>query len=259
MIFYELYNKLISLMPHSKSIKKKTFLGTSFENGENSILLTNSYTLRKVVGIMGMALPFLLFIFLYIFTGFVHPLDSISHYYFTRASGIFVATISILAIFLIIYKGKEPVDLIVSLTAGLAAFLVILFPTSNISNICCDSLNPYSVTVIERNNFRVIFHYISAGVFLGCLSYMSLFIFTKSDKPISSRNIHKIYRNRIYRTCGISMIIAILVMFIGGYFKAIPPLIYDAHHITYWMETIAIEAFGFAWLVKGNTLFKDKI
>ena len=244
-------------MSHSKSTNQRQFLGTSFEQDENDLLLTSSYTLRKAIGIMGMALPFLLFIFLYIFAGYTHPLDSISHYYFTRASGIFVAIISILAIFLIIYKGREPVDLIVSLIAGLAALLVVLFPTSNISDFCCDTAKPFSVTIIEKNNFRVLFHYISAGIFLGCLSYMSIFIFTKSDKPITSRGARKINRNRIYRTCGITMIAAIFVMFIGGYFKVIPPSIYDAHHITYWMETIAIEAFGFAWLVKGNTIFKD--
>ena len=40
-----------------------------------------------------------------------------------------VTTLSILAIFLIIYKGKALIDLFISLIAGIAALLVVFFPT----------------------------------------------------------------------------------------------------------------------------------
>ena len=191
-----------------------SMLNVDFIN-DNSIWLSNSYTLRKFIGILGMGLPFLLVVFLYIATGLNHPLDSISHYYFTRVSSIFVSVLSILGIFLIIYKGKKPVDFIVSLIAGVFAICVICFPTGNITEICCDINKKYSVTILHPSNFRESFHYISAGIFLICLSFMSIFLFTKSDKSPKTRGGRKVIRNRIYRVCGAIMIIAILIIFSG--------------------------------------------
>ena len=52
------------------------------------------------------------------------------------------------------------------------------------------------------------------------------------------------------------MIIALLVIF-AGFLNWIPTPIYDENHLTFWMETVAIESFGFSWLVKGEALFKD--
>ena len=34
---------------------------------------------------------------------------------------------------------------------------------------------------------------------------------------------------------------------------------YETYHLTFWMETLAVECFGIAWLIKGETLFKDKV
>jgi hypothetical protein len=44
---------------------------------------------------------------------------------------------------------------------------------------------------------------------------------------------------------------------LAGSLKIISPSYFKAFPLTFWMETIAIESFGFAWLIKGNTLFKD--
>ncbi|GAL84240.1 hypothetical protein Celly_3120 [Sporocytophaga myxococcoides] len=244
-------------MEETKSSKITTILKANFKEGD-SIWLTSSYTLRKTVGVLGMALPLLLVVFLYIDNGYLQPLESLSHYYYTRVSGIFVATLSILGIFLIIYKGKELVDLLVSSIAGIAVLLVALFPTDNITDICCDITKTYSVTFLPHSTFREAFHYLSAGTFLSCLSYMSIFLFTKSDKSVIERGTMKIIRNRIYRICGIMIIIALAVIFLGGFFKLIPEGFYREHQITFWMETLAVESFGFSWLVKGETLFQDK-
>lgn len=223
---------------------------------DNTIWLTNSLTLRKVIGILGMGLPFLLFLFLYIDTDLAQPLQSISHYYYTRVASVFVAILSVLAMFLIIYKGKEPIDFFISLTAGLFALCVVCFPTGNITETCCDGNFVYSVTYLKISAFREGFHYASAGIFLGCLAYMSLFLFTKSDKSPQHRGSKKVVRNRIYRVCGILMIAAILVIG-AGYFELISRTFYENNQLTFWMETVAVESFGFSWLIKGETLFKD--
>lgn len=231
-------------------------LRTEF-TGEDTIWLTSGRTLRRLIGILGMALPFLLFISLYLEANLGTPLESISHYYFTRVSGIFVATLSVLSVFFIIYKGKEPIDLIISLVAGIAALLIIFFPTENITDVCRDPEKLYSVTILEKSTFSKALHYISAGIFLGCLSYMSIFLFTRSDKPKGSRGIKKEIRNVIYRVCGVIMIVAMAVMFLGGFCKLIPEEFYQSHRLTFWMEALAVESFGFSWLIKGETLFRD--
>jgi len=241
-------------MKQPTNSKLTTALNVDFKD-ENTIWLTNSLTLRKVIGILGMSLPLLLFVFMYIDNGLSHPLQSISHYYYTRVASVFVVILSILAIFLIIYKGKEPIDFFISLTAGLFALCVVFFPTDNIAEPCCNQF-PLSVTTLKNSPFREGFHYISAGIFLGCLAYMSLFLFTKSDKSQQERGSKKIIRNRIYRVCGVFMIAAILVIG-AGYFELISKTFYDSNQLTFWMETVAVESFGLSWLIKGETLFKD--
>jgi hypothetical protein len=242
-------------MTKSKQSNLDTFLKVDYRE-DNSIWLTNSLTLRKIIGVLGMGMPLLLFVFLYLDNGLQQPLESISHYYYTRVSGIFVIILSLLAFFLIVYKGKEPIDFYISLLAGVFALLVVLFPTSNITEICGDSTKKYSVTILPISDFRMHFHYTAAGLFFLCLSYMSFFLFTKSNKSPSKRGINKIIRNRIYRTCGVLMVLAILVLFAGS-LKIIHPSYFKTFPLTFWMETLAIESFGFAWLVKGETLFKD--
>src|SRR5690242_193817 len=76
--------------------------------------LTQQKTLRKLVGVLGMLLPILLGAFLFFVDGHWEPLDSISHYYFTRSNGLFIIIVSLLAIFLMVYKGKDPIDFYIS-------------------------------------------------------------------------------------------------------------------------------------------------
>jgi succinate-acetate transporter protein len=61
-----------------------------------------------------------------------------------------------------------------------------------------------------------------------------------------------------YTECGVIMIIAMAVIFLGGFCKLIPEDFYQNHQLTFWMEALAVESFGFSWLIKGETLFKDK-
>lgn len=221
----------------------------------DEILVTQQNTLRKLIGILGILLPIALYVFLRIDIGYAKPLESISHYYFTRVSGIFVITVSLLAIFLIIYKGKDPIDSILSTIAGLAALLLILFPTSNIDPkadwfVC-------SVTTLKESPFRITFHYIASAIFLLSLAFMAMFVFTKSDKPEPLRTRQKKIRNAVYRICAMVMFAALITAFIGHISgKTDFPMVGTS--LTFWMETIAVISFGFSWLVKAEVFFKDK-
>ena len=224
---------------------------------DEKIGLTSQETLRRVVGVLGMLLPVLLWVFVFVDNGHAEPLDSISHYYFTRVGSIFCVVVSLLAIFLMIYKGKEPMDFYLSFTAGIFAFFVILFPTDNITQLCCDADKSYSVTQLKISSFRTTFHYISAAVFLLCLAIMSIFVFTKSNKVPAAMTRNKRKRNLIFHICGWLMIAALVTIFTAGFLGWMPDDLYNKYHITFWMETLAIEAFGISWLVKGKMFIKD--
>lgn len=214
--------------------------------------------LRRLIGILGILLPLLIWLVVLTDTGHLPPLDSISHYYFTRANSLFISVITLLAIFLLIYKGHEPIDFYVSFLAGLGAILLVLFPTNNITKACNEEL-AWSITFLRDSDyttFRIGFHYACAGVFLLSLAYMSIFLFTRPSGPQNKEK--KNVRNRIYIGCGIAMIIALILIALGFLKIGIPTKIYNGYHLTFWLETLAVVSFGTSWLIKGETLFRGK-
>ena len=238
---------------HPSTIEKNLNLDYVSEKGR--IWLSDQNMLRKLIGILGILMPALLFIVLLIDAHYTKPLYSISHYYYTRACGIFVIIVSLLAIFLLIYKGKEVIDFYFSSIAGLFALCLLMFPTDNITDVY-DPKHIIVVTVLKESPLRTHFHYISAAIFLSCLAYMSLFLFTKSDKSATARGKAKRRRNRIFRCCGVIMILAILVIS-ANFMGWISDDVFTEYHLTFWMETVAIESFGVSWLVKAQVILKD--
>lgn len=219
------------------------------------IAMTNQDTLRKTVGVLGMLLPLLLYLFLLIDTGYFRPMPSLSHYYMTRSCSLFVMVVSLLAVFLIIYKGKEQIDFYLSLIAGLFALLLLLFPTDNLPpDFACPAC---VVTDLKDSELRTAIHFISAGIFLFTLAIMSLFLFTRSDKSKAARGVQKRKRNRVFRICGVVILACLFVILIGMKTELFGSF-YEDNHLTFWMETLAIEAFGFAWFVKGEAILADK-
>ena len=235
-------------------------LDITFRN-DDKILIESSKTLRLVIGILGMALPLFLWLSLYVFSGHCEPLDSISHYFFTKASTFFIGIISVLAIFFMIYKGYDSTDFFVSSLAGLAAILLLLLPTGNIVQDLEES-HDYIVTVWTyvhpQSDYRQVAHFIFAALFLGSLAYMSICQFTKSDLHPGERKSEKILRNRMYRVFGSIMILALVLIFLGTKGYIMPVESYNRYHLTFWMEAVAVESFGISWLIKGGAICKDK-
>lgn len=219
-------------------------------NREHGIWLTSGLTLRRLIGFLGLALPWALLLLLWIANGRFGPLDSISHYYYTRISTVFVIVMGLMGVFLIVYKGRSPLEFYVSTVAGIAAFCVILFPTDNI----CPGDQACAVTHLQDVPFRVTFHLIAAGIFLLCLAFMSIFLFTHSDKKVYNFPQRKVIRNRIYVACGVLMVIAVACVLLLDFLM---PTFYAANRMTFWLETVAVDAFGISWLIKGSTLYRD--
>jgi hypothetical protein len=227
------------------------FIGIKYEPDKDAIWLGETQDiLRNTIGILGILLPPLIYLGLWIDSGHNQPLESISHYYLTRAGSVFVIIVSLLAFFLLIYKGSREIDFWISTLAGLSALMVILFPTGNISLKECELSHPVIMSHVKHNQFRETFHLISAAVFLGCLAFMSFFLF---PHPKNSERIHKKkLRNRIYKFCAAFMVIFLGVMLVCFVTKQTNEEWYFNGKITFWMESLAVWSFGISWLVKGS-------
>ncbi|MDV2998048.1 MAG: hypothetical protein N4J56_007753 [Chroococcidiopsis sp. SAG 2025] len=205
-------------------------------------LVISFLTLRKAIGCLGMALPFVLAL-----GGMLlFQLDiqsSISGYYHTGMRDVFVGTLCAIGIFLWGYKGYDHHDNRASNIAGFSAIGVALFPTS-----------PISPSSIEKFIGGV--HIVFAASFFISLALISLFLFTKSE-PSKRPTPRKLQRNLVYRLCGYTMLAAMVLITIVGllpksamnWLENIDPL--------FWLESAAIFAFGVSWFVKGEGILED--
>lgn len=212
--------------------------------------------LRKSIGLIGFALPFLLLAGV---AGFgVEMQDSISEFFFTPLRDIFVLTLTGIGVFLINYYGHDPekgdllTDWRVSTAAGVTALAVALVPTLCGAGACYYPLTLFD-GLIARDTVQGIVHFGAAGLFLTALAVMCLRLFPKTDQPEPGR--HKLRRNRLYRVCGWTILAMVAALFL---FKLVLRNIgqgWDAAwHFTFWAESVAVWAFGIAWLVKGEAM-----
>jgi hypothetical protein len=238
-------------------------------DNDNIWLINSGINLRRTVGILGMLLPVLLWLWVFIWDYELCPLPSISHYYYTRASSIFAIVLSLIAFFLVIYKyDNNPKDFVVSTIAGVFAFCIVLFPTSNLTSEVGYSNSPIAVTSLCPPSKSIEnFHLLSAGIFLACLAYMSLCLFTISNKKIEDRGKQKQIRNIFYKIFGWAIIFSMLIMlsyflcdkyFNKNTYASQWVLFYESKHLTFWLEAIAVESFGLSWLLKGKTFLVDE-
>jgi len=233
---------------------KKLYLGTMANSPDHNQSLVISYlTLRKAVGILGMALPVALLIGFFIFDAGCDFPPSISHFYYTDLGNLFVGTLCAVSLFLFSYNGHDKGDKVTAKIAGSFALLVAIFPTNfgEYTSTSCIRMSQ-----LESNVSNAI-HYISAALLFSSFAYFSLVQFTKTNKP-GRPSVAKRTRNNIYKICG-WVIVVCIVGIIGIYW--LPVDLYRKIRFlkpTFTLETIALLAFGFSWLIKGNTFFKDK-
>jgi hypothetical protein len=200
---------------------------------------TYSYlALRKVVGLIGILLPFTLMLGLFlIFKGEIIQ-KSISYYYYTGMGDVFVGALCAVALFMFFYCGYDKWDDWIGNAAGLFALGVAWFPT----------------TEVGLSNLIGKIHFACAALFFLTLAVFSLFLFTKTHKHIKPTP-QKLTRNKIYITCGIIMIACLIAIVIYLNFVQDD---YTGFYFVFWAETVALIAFGVSWLTKGGTLYPDK-
>jgi hypothetical protein len=207
-------------------------------------LVISYLLLRKAIGCLGVALPFVLaFGGMLVFSRGLQR--SISDYYYTGMRDVFVGILCSIAVFLISYKGYERKDAIAGDLACLFAVGVALFPTAP----GMDASS--SDKIIGR------LHLLFATSFFLTIAYFSLFLFTKTD-PTKPPTRQKLQRNVVYKVCGSVILIAIALIVVvvwipegaAGAVRALNPV--------FWLESIAVVAFGVSWLTKGEAILKDQ-
>lgn len=219
-------------------------------NRANEPNVISFLTLRRIIGIVGITLPVILVTGTVTFGDCGEIQNSISSYYHTNMRDVFVAILSATAFFLFAYEGYNKMDNIIGNIAAVFALGMAFFPES-----ATEPLPPCIKETMENPVVNAV-HYFSAAGFFLTLAYISLFVFTKKGKNPTKR---KLIRNKIYRICGFVMIACIV--FIAAYtvcnnnggcksIKTINPI--------FWLETLALWAFGLSWFTKGGLILPNK-
>jgi amino acid permease len=209
----------------------------------DAALVFSYLALRKAIGILGTALPFVLFLGgEAIFGNGIQ--SSLSYYYHTGMRDVFVGTLFAIGFFLLSYQGYEKADRIAGILACVFAVCVALFPTALHS----------SPAGPERTISAV--HLASAAAFFCTLIFFSMYLFTKTN-PRKKPTKQKLQRNNVYRSCGVIMAMCIVLTGIYAAFPEVQAALAGTQPI-YWLESTAIVAFGISWLVKGEAILKDK-
>lgn len=214
-------------------------------NSENNIKTFRR--IRRTIGFLAISLPFTLVV-LSLIPFFKTPIQSsISYYYYTNLREVITGILCAVGLFLIRYVGTKNSsfwknDNLLTNIAGYMAFGVAFFPTNP------DYWAEKIYTLIPINvSLLGYIHYGFAAIFFLILSIISIKVFTigqqeNEDIPISIFN-----ENHIYKICGYSILVFIIMIPIFSYLKLFS-------YSTLLFESLSLISFGISWLIKGRAL-----
>lgn len=209
--------------------------------------------MRRAVGFIALSLPVALACgnLLIKLLGPSHALPnplierSISDYYHTPMHDYLVGSLCAIAVFLVCSRGYDLADEITGYLAGLFTFGVAIFPSVD------PGTDIYTPLQVEIGFIHTGF---AALMFL-MLAFSCLVLFRRSSPhaPITRRKRH---RNRIYAACGFIILVCMFLMVaftLNAWARAMRP-----SGLLFWCESLALAAFGVAWLTKGEGILRDK-
>lgn len=202
--------------------------------------------IRRSIGILGIIFPFIMALGNYFLFDCHHLLPAISDYFHTKMMTLFVALLSMIAIFLWTYRGPKGEDKHWATLAAVLCLGVALFP-NNVKEVVkqCNGFDTYTLDTL---------HQICAiGMFL-VLAYFCLFIFVKTnpDEVQTSNQVTlKKKRNIIYKICGYGILAAMFAMAILIKIDTDKSIQAQFSYI-FWGESICLIAFGTSWITKGD-------
>lgn len=220
------------------------------DNQEIEIERNDIFTYRRIrrtIGYLGISLPILLvgFSFISFFKTQLQP--SISDYYFTNLREIFTGTLAAVGLFMINYKGSGNAsiwknDNLLTNIAGIMAIGVAFIPVNpDDFAIKIYTLIPYPEKWLGW------LHYCFAALLFLIMSLLSINVFTIGQKNETRDPKSILNENNIYRLCGYSILVFIVMVPVSETLKLFP-------YSTLVFEAVALFAFGIAWLIKGRAL-----
>jgi hypothetical protein len=214
----------------------------------NAELVVSYLTLRKALGYLGLLMPIIVRVGAYYFEK-IPSNDSISAYYYTGMRDVFVGTLAAIGVFLFCYRGPDTQDNVLTNIAGLCGLGIGLFPTDpGYHPLILEKFPQLLTDACYKNHGPLGFHIYFVAAFFLIISYLAIFRFPKLSQPLMTEQ--KKSRNKIYVACGVVMV-TMLIIIVG--LKA-----WAKGTSIFWPETVAILAFGIAWLTKGQAFLKDK-
>jgi hypothetical protein len=195
---------------------------------ENTAPIFDYRALRLMMGIIAFVMPFLVTVIAQA------QLTSISASYHTPARDYFVGLLFVVAALMFAYNGHTSKESLASKGAGLSAVLVALFPTSSVA--CVSSQSS-------------IIHGIAAITLFLILMYFCFGPFRENTKGKGGK---KGIRAKLYFLCGMVMLAAMLAGLISKLVFSCQTV--NDWNITYWVEAVALGAFGLAWIVAGKII-----
>lgn len=149
---------------------------------------------------------------------------------------VLVGALCAIGLFMFFYRGYDKWDNRLGNLAGFCAICIAWFPTTKEGPLDLSGK----------------IHFLAAIIFFLALSAFSLFFFTRKGPNPTAR---KKMRNRIYIACGLVMLFSLISMgiYISFFQKSFPET-----SLVFWLETVALVAFGISWLTKGGTLYPDR-
>lgn len=205
-------------------------------------LIHSFLALRKAVGVIGVALPGVL----YVVAG--TAIGSLSAGYYTAGSAYFVASVCAIGIFLLYYRGYDRKDRIASFIAGAAALVVGQVPCG------CGPQGREGPAFLwgwapgYATSDWPLLHQGAAIILFTTLAVFCLFLFPLSDGSVRI-NRKKRERNIVYYACGVVIVLCLVAVVIDHVW-----LPWLGPTGLYVIETVMMLAFGLSWAVKGEAI-----
>lgn len=217
--------------------------------------------LRRIIGYLAITLPVIVVVGARLLPPHVGLQGSISAYYHTEMRNIFVGILFATGVFLLTYnpgaydtayRGGQ--DRKFGVAAGVFAILVALFPTARAD---WKIIQPPAV---YNEGLYSTLHLVFSALLFASLIYFAGVLFRKTAPgSVIKPGTKKALRNAIYFWCAVVMticIVLIAVLYVLPDDLVIP---LEAARPVFFLEFIALWAFGLSWFVKGEAMayFRD--